>query len=355
MIHVDTQSELREVFSTQIVRIELCNDMVHVGMIGPGPLWEALYRPAFEKLRERIAVTTVYHPVAHRAGQVAADCRAVAVEGLLSLLRHTDVDAVIVVETGWPGSGIYDLLSAVNKPVLIAGGLGSDAARLHRLHESAQAAGRTIMPALGRRYTPATGRLQELMATQIGPPREIFVDALLPVEGGAFTESSMGLFDWCRHVLRAKPFRVHSSPRYPAVGNGNGTPDDCTVRIDFHANKAGSDPLRAELRLRRDQPTTDTASPREGEVIHEIFCSAGHAVLGPQADIIWTRDGRSVTESLTTERSEVEVMLDLFCRRVVGGLIPVADIADVCRGLQIAGAAEESLRTGQPVDLNGLT
>lgn len=325
--------------------------MVHVGMIGPGPLWEVLYRPAFEKLRERITVTAVYHPVAHRAEQVAADCNAVAVEGLLSLLRHSDVDAVIVIETGWPGSGTYDLLAAVNKPVLIAAGLGSDVACLGRLHESARSTGRTIMPALGRRYTPATGRLQELMATQIGPPREIIVDALLPVSNGAFAESSMGLFDWCRHVLRTRPFRVHASPLCP--GNGNGTPDDCTVHIDFHGPEAGSDPLRAELRLRRSQPTTDAVPPREGEVIHEILCSSGHAVLGPRADIIWTRNGQSVTESLTAERSEIEVMLDLFCRRVVGGLIPVADVADVCRGLQIATAVEESLRTGRPVDLNG--
>lgn len=329
--------------------------MVHVGLIGAGPLWDAQYRPALEKLRERIRVTVVYHPVAHRAEQIAAASRAVAAEGLLSLLRHPDVDAVIVVETGWPGSSLYDLLAAVDKPVLIAAGLGDDVVRLRGLYESGKAAGRTIMPALGRRYTPATGRLQELIATQIGPPQEISVDALLPEGNGEFTESSVGLFDWCRHVLRARPFRVHSARLSPSAGNDRSGKADCTVRIDFHPSEAGEEPPHAELRLRRGQPTTNAVPPREGEVIHEIVCRAGQAVLGPQADIIWTRNGQSVTESLTTERSEVEVMLDLFCRRVVGGLIPVADVADICLGIQIAQAAEESRRTGRPVDLNGRT
>jgi len=41
------------------------------------------------------------------------------------------------------------------------------------------------------------------------------------------------------------------------------------------------------------------------------------------------------TESLTADRSEVEVMIDHFCRRLAGGLIPVADISDVCRCLRL--------------------
>ena len=46
-------------------------------------------------------------------------------------------------------------------------------------------------------------------------------------------------------------------------------------------------------------------------------------------------------------------MLDLFCRRIVGGLIPLPNLADVVQGVRLHEAAERSLTTGQPVDLNG--
>ncbi len=35
-------------------------------------------------------------------------------------------------------------------------------------------------------------------------------------------------------------------------------------------------------------------------------------------------------------------MIDHFCRRLAGGLIPIADISDVCRCLRLVHAAKES-------------
>ena len=63
------------------------------------------------------------------------------------------------------------------------------------------------------------------------------------------------------------------------------------------------------------------------------------------------REGK--TESLTADRTEVEVMIDHFCRRLAGGLIPVADISDVCRCLRLVHAAKESHAKRSPVQLNG--
>ena len=47
-------------------------------------------------------------------------------------------------------------------------------------------------------------------------------------------------------------------------------------------------------------------------------------------------------------------MIDHFCRRLVGGLIPVADISDVCRGLRLVHATRA--KPGDlvlPIRLNG--
>ena len=63
----------------------------------------------------------------------------------------------------------------------------------------------------------------------------------------------------------------------------------------------------------------------------------------------WVSDGERRVESLVSERSEVEVMLDHFCRRVVGGLIPVADLADICSHLRLIESAERSFTLGKAV------
>lgn len=67
--------------------------------------------------------------------------------------------------------------------------------------------------------------------------------------------------------------------------------------------------------------------------------------------ITWEHDGVQHRESLSSERPEIEVMLDHFCRRVVGGLIPVPNIEDVHRALSIVQAAKESDESGCTIPL----
>jgi hypothetical protein len=80
-------------------------------------------------------------------------------------------------------------------------------------------------------------------------------------------------------------------------------------------------------------------------------CQRGTATLESGTQIVWQDGDKSVCETLTSERTETEVMLDLFCRRVVGGLIPVADISDVLRGARLLEAARHSLQSGKPVEI----
>ena len=68
------------------------------------------------------------------------------------------------------------------------------------------------------------------------------------------------------------------------------------------------------------------------------------AVLeGPQ-EMMWhpgggESAGERIVESLAADRPDVEVMLDHFCRRVVGGLIPVPTLDDLCRAFQLVDTA----------------
>ena len=48
------------------------------------------------------------------------------------------------------------------------------------------------------------------------------------------------------------------------------------------------------------------------------------------------------SETLESDRDDAFVMLDHFFRRVVGGLIPVADLSDICRAINVFRAYEGS-------------
>ena len=68
----------------------------------------------------------------------------------------------------------------------------------------------------------------------------------------------------------------------------------------------------------------------------KLRCEAGRAELNSTSQISWQLNSAEPThETLNTDRSEEEIMLDIFCRRVVGGLVPVADMSDIIRPIQL--------------------
>ena len=122
-------------------------------------------------------VRAIYDSVASRAENAAATLGATPVQGVLSLLDRTDVKAILLLDSAWLGHEMLQLLCSQQKPIFIADSLDVDAGKLTQLHNRAVANGLTLMPEFGRRYTPATSRLQELMATRIGRPRHLVIEA----------------------------------------------------------------------------------------------------------------------------------------------------------------------------------
>ncbi len=337
--------------------------MVKVGVIGPGPMWETRYRPALERLGRRIGVCAVYDPVMARAVQIAADWRAAVAPGVVALATNPGLQAILLLDAGWPGPHLVELISECQKPIYLAGSLGQDWSLLKRLEVRAAAHRLTLMPEFTLRHTPSTARLHELMATKLGRPREIAIDAVSPSPDdplaavtGSGNDFLVGLIDWCRYVVRTTPVRVES--RGPEALEGSvslGTEIERQVVIEFARSRAGGDPPRVTLTLRRPAHPGAAADPnRPGEawVTQEVRCEGGRATIRSSSEICWTNGAATpTTEVLTSDRSAVEVMLDHFCRRVVGGLIPVADIHDVCRSVAVVSAADESRQRGESVAL----
>ena len=316
--------------------------MVRLAVIGLGSAWETRHRSALERLHHRSRITVVFDPVYARARQVSEELGVATGAGLLATADRSDVDAVLLLDAGWYEVEAVRLLCSVGKPVYIAADVGRDSATLQALHWTAMSFGLTLMPEFQLRYTPASGRLQELMATRLGPPKQVSVDLSdTGLSNGAFHREAVETnrcllrwLDWLRYVTR-------STPRSIAIDSPS---SEESIRVAIEFTKSGGDvTVPTELRLR---------SADESRERPEIHCERGIAVIESPTVIRWDSDEASEVETLSMDRNETEVMLDHFCRRVVGGLIPVADLSDVSQALAVVDALWQGYETGRPVELD---
>lgn len=309
---------------------------VNLGLIGLGPSWESRYCPALAKLSTKLNVVAVYDNVMSRAEQAARETGARVMGGVATLADRTDVQALLLLDAGWQGPAMLRLLSERRKPLLLATRIDVPLAELNQLHNRAVSHGQTIMPAFPRRCTPASNRLQELLATQLGRPLRAEV-AISPASLHAVpfaTEGDLGghaaappdplleWIDWCHYLFRAEPHQVTRR----CDGQG--------LRLDF-VPLTPNEPRSAEVSLCPIAPIAD--QPMLDEV--RLRCERGTARLLGTSEIEWTIAGGTKTEKLTAERTETEVLLDHFCRRVVGGLIPVATLEDLRKARGVVESA----------------
>ena len=296
---------------------------VNIGLIGLGPFWDNQYRAALAKLSQRLKVVAVYDNVRSRAEQAARETQSHVVGGITNLISRPDVHALLWLDAGWQGSAVISMLLERRKPVLMGAKSDLSPSALQAAHQQTTAHGQTFVPAFLKRVAPASIRLQELLATQLGRPQCIEINispaSLTAVPfatsadfGGTEPPSQDPLLewvDWVQYLFRTAPQQVTSED------NGQ------TLWLEFApANAAGetttqSANLRnAKLSLRATPPIPD--QPTCDEV--RLQCENGIARLMGSSLIEWTCGDDSNLETLTTERTETEVLLDLFCRRVVG-------------------------------------
>lgn len=298
--------------------------MLDVGIIGLGPAWEWRYRPALARLRNRIRVRAVYDPVGNRAHTAADQLQAQPCVGLRSLFTRRDVRAVLILDCGWLDYWPLEWALEFDKPAFVAGSFGSDLARLRSLQQRRAEAGLDVMPEFSRRYTPATCRARELIATRMGRVESIEIRARFPlpperdVVPGQEVQADflIGLIDWCRYMVGK-----------PIAGIERATENEFRA----HFQPGGDQPsATATLRLAAD---VGTASDWEAV----LDCTGGRLMMRDDTGLEWESAGQPGCESLLSERGEVDVMLDHFSRRVVGGLIPLPGLEDVCAALALLG------------------
>jgi predicted dehydrogenase len=317
--------------------------MLDVGLIGLGPEWEVRYRPALVNLRHRMRVRVIQSAVGGLAEQMATEWRCDPGQGLRAAMERSDVRALLILDTAWYGAVPAEFACRTGKPAFLAGQLGPWVTRAESLLPLAQETDTPLMPDFSHRYTPATSRLKELIATRLGRPDEVSVEVPIPptagepINGSDFLERGRDEFlaaiDWACHLIGTVPIEVRSSA----------TPQGAEeTAIAFQQSASGGTPASARVVLHH----RPFGSP---EWSAQVRCRKGSARLHGGTQIEWEDATERRHESLSGERGGVEVMLDHFSRRVVGGLIPIPTLDDLCRAARIAEAAGTSRRSGQPV------
>ena len=316
-----------------------------VGLIGPGPTWESHYREAVRRLSSKICVRAVCDAVHVRAAAVASEFRAATISSPWLLSQRRDIKAWLILDAGWFGIYPAELAVWCGRPALFANCFAFEPRRLTELFVSASQRGDTLLPELPQRFLPVTTRLRELIATKLGPVRRITLEvpALTTDKAAArawlFNQQAdgVGLFDWCACLIGQPAATVEFD-----AGSGGSR-----FQLTFAASSAGtswSAPV-AEIVL------TQALNPTDSEPRRRIECERGSAIIANATRLSWQTDTEQADESLTHERPPCEIILDQFCRRALGGLVPVPTLTDAVQSLAILHGATGSLATGNRVSV----
>jgi len=315
--------------------------MLPLGLIGLGPQWPVLYRPALQRLRQRLGIRGVYTPISTHAQACCQEWECESRESLGALLACPEVRAVVLLDSNWFGTVPVEFACLHGKPVLVADSLGDQTETLHLLARMAEDSGTMVVPDLLHRHSPATTRLRELLATRLGKARSIDCEVVVGPSGrlpGFLSDPWAVALDWCHAITGTVPVRVE-----PAQTTGV---DEC-LSVHFGAFADRSLPPLARVSLIRSTCHLNPDAGGTAVARARLVCERGTADLRGPDQICWQSGGTQADERLGGERSAVELLLDLFARRVRGGLIPLPELELGVRSLEWGRAAQDALSSGQ--------
>lgn len=308
-------------------------DRVGLGLIGLGPYWEKLYREPILRMQHRLTVKLVYDPVGARAKSVASEFDSGIAGSVRQLLSRPSLQGLLVLDPGWCGAGILNLIAQSGKPAFVARQVLSQASSLAAGLSNSQEPSassvdlvkldQVLMPELNLRFTPTSCRLRELIATKLGPARKI--EYL--IDPNDKTANLAAIIDWCSHIMQHSPTRVHQIADANTGQNG--------VVLEFSAHQKNGSAHAAPHRLAILKPSSANRSPHI-----QVECENGEATLHDRTHIAWQTAGLATEETLTDERTEIEILIDQFCRRALGGLNPVGRLSDYTRAVSLANSID---------------
>ena len=121
--------------------------------------------------------------------------------------------------------------------------------------------------------------------------------------------------------------------------------------LQCRRRRSNGESVSVVLRGLRQHRSGDVA---EADVQFEAHgaCRHGDFQLAAPFQIRHSIGRTAVDEKLNADRSSYDIMLDLFGRRLVGGLVPVPDFVDLLRARNLVVAAIQSLDHKEPIPVS---
>jgi len=334
---------------------------IRVGLVGLGEAWESRYAPALRALADRYEVRAVCDPIGHRAAQVARQFGAVVVDGYHAIAVHEDVDAILLFSPGWFGA--LPLLAACDarKAVYCGADLDLQLTEARLIRRRAAENGVAFMAEFVRRHAPATLRLKDLIATDLGTPRLLFSHHRLGVgyrsaacgvadTPGAIKRELVELVDWCSYVVGRWPAYVSGIAHRRA---GEHPEDDYRMlSLDFsELERPGTGPI-AQISCGRYMPARwhEAVGYRPPAEL-QVSCEKGIAFVDLPSTLVWFDEAGRHQESLDSERPVGEQILAQFHRAVSNPACGSPNFDDVYNALLIVQEAGRSFREGHRIEL----
>lgn len=283
-------------------------------------------------VRQRMRVSAVFDPTPAAAVLAAEKLGGTHVRSFQQLVASPLVDAVIVANPGWMAWHAPLLAMKQGLPVLLVVSRLDDAAffdshlpdqiRLESALSYARANNGFLMPGLPMRWQPVTIRVRELTATSLGAVEMLHITTdPLPLKSRRLAE----LVDWGLSLVQTAPDAIHVQSV------------DSSFDVVVRCRRRRVDGGPVEIRIRG---VRDAVADQEVPTMQAVgYCRHGEFSLVAPTKISHSIDRHVTHESLVADRSAFDVMLDLFGRRLVGGVVPVPDFADVLRARNLVLAA----------------
>ncbi len=330
-----------------------------IGLIGLGDRWQSFHRPALRTMAHRFDVRAVHATVAKLAESAAAEFEADPVDGYQRLVHREDIDAVMVLQSGWTRFLPAIAACEAGKAVYWGGDL-----RLRPedepFRQCVDQSGVAFMAELPRRYAPATLRLKELIATHLGQPRRIFcheriasppgnirgrLEAKPPraaVSAEAMDQHLIESIDWCRYVVGGSPSSV-------TAGEIGEVDDSFADYRSLSMRFAGSDAsaqISCGSYLRSDWPEAVGFRP---PAAMQVVCQNGVAFVDLPGTLVWFDTAGRHQESLDYEMPVADRMLEQFHRAVTSLVRNVSGLADAVQASAALQAMYRSAAEGRRV------
>lgn len=325
---------------------------LRLGVVGVGRAWESRHLPALRALADRLEIRAVCDPVQHRAEFAARQLGAAVHDGYRVLIGREDVDAIMLLSAGFYGATPIHAACESGKAVYCAAALDLSDTEATELKQLVEQSGIAFMAEFPCRWSPATLRLKELIATRLGQPKLLFLNRRRTVPknndvGDRCLRDLVELVDWCRYVTDSDPESLIATSH----GSGPEHHDYFSVSLDFPPQGDSSirplavincgdyvpDAMRESLAYRR---------PADLKVV----CENGIAFVDLPNTVAWFDDAGQHLETLDHERPVGEHLLITFQRAVESLVLVSSSLADAHRAILIANQARISCETGQRVD-----